>query len=88
MHHSRCSRRSLGCLGASVVGGDRPQSGDAPTSAGVRRGDAAIKHTDATNCHLLRQFVSFSERDGPAGAFGRELLDCTALVFESLARVQ
>ena len=32
--------------------------------------------------HLIRKFVSFSERDGPAGAFGRELLDCTALVFE------
>jgi transposase len=32
--------------------------------------------------HLLRKFVSFSERDGPAGAFGRELLECTALVFE------
>ena len=32
--------------------------------------------------HLLRKFVSFSERDGPAGAFGRELLECTALVFD------
>jgi transposase len=32
--------------------------------------------------HLLRKFVSFSERDGPAGAIGRELLGCTALVFE------
>jgi transposase len=32
--------------------------------------------------HLLRKFVSFSERDGPAGRFGRELLECTALVFE------
>jgi transposase len=31
--------------------------------------------------HLLRKFVAFSERDGPAGAFGRELLDYTALVF-------
>ena len=32
--------------------------------------------------HLLRKFISFSERDGPAGAIGRELLDYTALVFE------
>jgi transposase len=32
--------------------------------------------------HLLRKFVSFAERDGPAGALGRELLDYTGLVFE------
>jgi transposase len=32
--------------------------------------------------HLLRRFVSFSERDGPAGAFGRELLDYTGVVFQ------
>jgi transposase len=32
--------------------------------------------------HLLRKFVSFSERDGPAATIGRELLDCAALVFE------
>lgn len=32
--------------------------------------------------HLLRKFVAFSERDGPAGAVGRELLAYTALVFE------
>lgn len=32
--------------------------------------------------HLLRKFVSFSQRDGPAGTLGRELLDCTALLFE------
>lgn len=32
--------------------------------------------------HLLRKFISFSERDGPEGRFGRELLDYTALVFE------
>lgn len=32
--------------------------------------------------HLLRKFVSFSERDGPVGTFGRELLDYAALVFE------
>jgi transposase len=31
--------------------------------------------------HLLRKFISFSERDGPAGALGRELLDYAGLVF-------
>jgi transposase len=33
-------------------------------------------------CHLLRKFVAFSERDGPAGALGRALLECTRLIFE------
>ena len=32
--------------------------------------------------HLLRKMVSFSERDGPAGVFGKELLDYTGLIFE------
>ncbi len=32
--------------------------------------------------HLLRKFVSFSERDGPAGAIGRELLGYTGILFE------
>lgn len=32
--------------------------------------------------HLLRKFVSFSERDGPAAFFGRQLLDYAGLVFE------
>lgn len=32
--------------------------------------------------HLLRAFISFAQRDGPVGGFGRELLDCAALVFE------
>ena len=32
--------------------------------------------------HLLRKFIAFSERDGPAGRFGRRLLEYTALVFE------
>ena len=34
------------------------------------------------HAHLLRKFVAFSERDGPDGAIGRELLECMALVFE------
>jgi transposase len=32
--------------------------------------------------HLLRKFISFSERDGPAGAIGRELLEYTGIAFE------
>ena len=32
--------------------------------------------------HLLRKFVSFSERDGPAGRFGRDLLDYTGIMFD------
>jgi len=31
--------------------------------------------------HLLRKFISFSERDGPAGAIGKELLDYAGLIF-------
>jgi len=34
------------------------------------------------HAHLLRKFVAFSQRDGPDGAIGRELLECTALIFE------
>jgi transposase len=32
--------------------------------------------------HLLRKFVAFSERDGPAGELGREMLTYAALVFD------
>jgi len=32
--------------------------------------------------HLLRKFVSFSERDGPPGQFGRELLEYTGILFD------
>ncbi len=32
--------------------------------------------------HLLRRFVSFSERDGLAGTIGRELLEYTGLLFD------
>ena len=31
--------------------------------------------------HLIRKFVSFAERDGPTRTLGRELLDCSAVVF-------
>jgi transposase len=32
--------------------------------------------------HLIRKFVSFSERDGPAGELGRQLLDYAGILFE------
>jgi transposase len=32
--------------------------------------------------HLLRKFVSFSERDGPAAAYGRVLLDYAGILFD------
>jgi transposase len=32
--------------------------------------------------HLIRKFVSFSERDGPSGKWGRDLLNYAGLVFE------
>jgi transposase len=34
------------------------------------------------HAHLLRKYVAFSERDGPAGAIGRELLELTTLMFD------
>jgi len=42
----------------------------------------AMERRQVCWAHLLRRFVSFSERDGPAAAVGRELLDYTGLVFE------
>jgi transposase len=42
----------------------------------------AMERRQICFAHLLRKFISFSERDGPAAAFGRQLLDYTGLVFE------
>jgi transposase len=42
----------------------------------------AMERRQICHAHLIRRFVSFSQRDGPAGAMGRELLDLSALVFE------
>jgi transposase len=42
----------------------------------------AMDHRQICWAHLVRKFVSFAERDGPAGSLGRELLDYTGLVFE------
>ncbi|MBW2732377.1 MAG: IS66 family transposase [Deltaproteobacteria bacterium] len=33
--------------------------------------------------HLLRKFISFSERDGPGGRMGTELVEATGILFET-----
>lgn len=42
----------------------------------------AMENRQICWAHLLRKFISFSERDGPAGELGREFLDYTRLIFE------
>jgi transposase len=42
----------------------------------------AMERRQVCWAHLVRRFVSFSERDGPAGEIGRQLLDYTGLIFE------
>jgi len=41
-----------------------------------------MKHRQICWAHLLRKFVSFSERDGPVGKMGDELLGFALLTFE------
>ena len=41
-----------------------------------------MKRRQVCHAHLVRKFVAFSERDGPAGAIGCSLLECSALMFE------
>jgi transposase len=42
----------------------------------------AMERRQVCWAHLLRKFIAFSERAGPAAAFGRQLLDYTGLMFE------
>jgi transposase len=42
----------------------------------------AMERRQICFAHLLRKFISFAERDGPAATFGRQLLDYTGLIFE------
>jgi transposase len=42
----------------------------------------AMERRQVCWAHLLRKFVSFSERSGAAGRFGRELLDFTGIIFD------
>lgn len=46
----------------------------------------AMKRRQICWAHLMRKFVSFSERDGPAGKIGKELLDYTSLLFAYWSR--
>ena len=41
----------------------------------------AMERRQVCWAHLLRKAISFSERDGPSGAIGRELLDYIAIIF-------
>jgi transposase len=43
----------------------------------------AMKRRQICWAHLLRKFVSFFERDGPAGRFGEQLLEYTSIVFDT-----
>lgn len=42
----------------------------------------AMKRRQICWAHLLRKFVSFSERDGPTGDYGRVLLEYTGILFD------
>lgn len=42
----------------------------------------AMERRQICFAHLLRKFISFAERDGPAKTFGRQLLDYTGLIFD------
>jgi transposase len=41
-----------------------------------------MKYRQICWAHLIRKFISFSERDGPAGKLGEELLEYTELLFD------
>jgi transposase len=43
----------------------------------------AMKRRQICWAHLLRKFVSFAERDGPAGQMGTELVDTTDVLFKT-----
>ena len=51
------------------------------TDRGSQFGFWAMAQRQICWAHLLRKFVSFSERDGPAGALGRDLVLCTQVLF-------
>ena len=43
----------------------------------------SMKRRQICWAHLYRKFVSFSERDGPAGVIGKELVDYCEILFET-----
>lgn len=59
-----------------------PQLGLLVSDRATVLGFWAMKRRQVCHAHLLRKYVAFSERDGPAGDIGRELVELTALVFE------
>ena len=46
----------------------------------------AMERRQVCWAHLVRKFVSYSERDGPGGKLGEELLEYTSLLFEYWSR--
>ena len=48
----------------------------------------AMEERQVCWAHLLRKAVCFSERDGPAGAIGRELLDYIGILFDYWGRLR
>lgn len=48
----------------------------------------AMERRQVCWAHLLRKGISFSERDGPSGAVGRELLDYIAIIFTHWHRLK
>jgi len=48
----------------------------------------AMKRRQICWAHLARKFVSFSERDGPAGKLGQELLEYTGVLFDYWSRLR
>lgn len=46
----------------------------------------AMRRRQICWAHLVRKFVAFSERDGPAGAIGKELLEYAGLLFDYWSR--
>lgn len=59
-----------------------PQVGILVSDRATVFGFWAMTSRQICHAHLVRKFVAFSERDGPAATIGRELLELTALMFE------
>jgi transposase len=49
---------------------------------GTALGFWAMERRQICWAHLVRKFISFAERDGPAGRFGRDLLGYAGIIFE------
>jgi transposase len=58
------------------------QSGILVSDRAKALGFWAMERRQICWAHLLRKFVSFSERDGPAGKIGQDLLNVTGIMFQ------